>query len=292
MKKIIALGFFDGVHLGHQALLKECCRLAKALNCETAAITFEDHPQSLFLESPPALINTVQDRHSLLRHYGIDHVYTFPVTQEVMSTNWAAFLEQLLEDGVAGFVCGKDFRFGCYGEGNAEKLEDFCRTRDLPCVIVQDQMLEGTRISSTYIRALLEAGEMERAVRFLGHPHILTGTVVPGRHLGRTIGIPTANLTLPEDVVQLRRGVYICRALLEGEIFPAVTNVGTRPTVGGTHVTVEPWLLDFDRDLYGKTLTLEFYSYLRPEIKFPSLEALREEIQKNALEVRKFFDKN
>lgn len=292
MKKIIALGFFDGVHLGHQALLKECCRLAKALNCETAAITFDAHPQSLFLENPPALINTAQDRRFLLLHYGIDHVYTFSATKEVMSTKWAAFLEQLLEDGAAGFVCGKDFRFGCRGEGNAERLEEFCRMRDMPCIIVQDQMLDGTRISSTHIRTLLEAGEMERAVRFLGHPHVLTGTVVPGRHLGRTIGIPTANLELPEEVVQLRRGVYVCRARLEEESFPAVTNVGTRPTVGGSHVTVEPWLLDFDRNLYGKTLTLEFYSYLRPEVKFPSLEALREEIQKNALEVRKFFDKN
>ena len=153
-------------------------------------------------------------------------------------------------------------------------------------------MLEGIRISSTHIRKLLEMGEMEQAVRFLGHPYILTGTVVPGRHLGRTIGIPTANLMLPEDMVRLCRGVYICRARLEEEEYPAVTNVGIRPTVGGTHVTVEPWLLDFEGDLYGKTLTLEFYSYLRPEMTFPSLEALREEIQENALEVRKFFDKN
>ena len=291
-ERIFALGFFDGVHLGHQALLRECCRLADEQEVQPAAITFDNHPQTLFSKNPPPLINTWQDRQTLLRSYGIGPIYKYPVTKEVMSMSWQDFLAELLESGAVGFVCGNDFRFGHQGEGTAEKLKIFCEERDLPCTIVPEQTVDGIRVSSTYIRQLIEAGEMAQAVKFLGHPHILTGTVVSGRHLGRTIGIPTANLALPEALLVPKFGVYACLAVIGGRKYPAVANIGTRPTGGGHHVTVEPWILDFEGDLYGQELTLEFYKFLRPEKKFPSLEALREEIQKNKAETLKFFGKN
>ena len=291
MNRIFALGFFDGVHLGHQALLAECCRLAAENNCETAAITFETHPQSPFTKNPPRQINTLQDRNMLLLRYGIDRVYAFPATEDVMSTEWEAFLELLLTYGGAGFVCGEDFRFGRGGEGNVEKLRQFCRERQLPCSIVPEQLLDGMRIASTHIRSLLEEGNMEEANRFLGHPHVLSGEVTTGRKLGRTLGIPTANLLIPEGVVCPKHGVYACKAVVEGSEYLAVTNVGNRPTVGGHRVTVEPWLLDFDGDLYGKHLLLEFHSFLRAEKKFDSLEILKAEIQENARQTRKFFEK-
>ena len=131
---------------------------------------------------------------------------------------------------------------------------------------------------------------MEEAETFLGHPHILSGTVVSGRRIGRNLGIPTANLSLPAGTVNLPHGVYACRVWAEGESHIAVTNIGSRPTVGGHHVTVEPWLLDFEGDLYGKELTLEFYEFLRPEKKFSSLEELRQEILKNTEQVRRYFE--
>ena len=291
-KKIFALGFFDGVHLGHQALLKACRALAAERDCTTAAITFDAHPQSLFSPQPPQLLNTLADRIRLLKQYGMAEVVTLPVTQEVMGTPWERFLEALTEQGAVGFVCGSDFRFGHRGEGNAERLTRFCRERKLPCVIVEQQLLDGIRISSTHIRNLLTEGDMEGAVRMLGHPYVLTGQVVHGRALGRTIGIPTANLLLPEGVLCLHWGVYACRVITEGESFLAVTNVGTRPTVEGSHVTVEPWILDFAGDLYGKEMTLEFHAFLRPERKFGSLEDLPGEIQKNAAQTREFFKRN
>ena len=292
MNKIFALGFFDGVHLGHQALLRECCELAAGMSAQPCAITFQQHPQSLFTENPPKLINTHADRQRLLKQFGIKNVFSYPVTRAVMGMPWETFLEELVTCGAAGFVCGCDFRFGNRGEGNAEKLKEFCRERNLACSIVADQTIDGIRVSSTYIRDLLEKGEMEQAVRFLGHPHVLTGEVVTGRKIGRTIGIPTANLSGPKDVVQLRHGVYACKATVEGKTYLAVTNVGNRPTVGGHVVTVEPWLLDFKGDLYGKTLTLELYSFLRPERKFNSLEELKAEIQKNAEQTREIFEKS
>ncbi len=288
-KKIFALGFFDGVHLGHQALLKECAALAECLGCETAAITFDRHPKALFSEELPALISTETDRRNLLKHFGIAHVHVLPVTREVMGMVWTDFLESLLKAGAAGFVCGDDFRFGFRGEGNSEKLKIFCRERNLPLVIVPEQSLEGIRVSSTYIRRQLEAGDMATAVKFLGHPYILTGTVVPGKQLGRRLGIPTANLRLPEGLVVPKFGVYACRVLVDGVYYPAVTNIGTRPTVEGQGITIEPWILDYSGDLYGRDITLEFHYFLRPEQKFDSLEELKAEIHRNAEQTRAYL---
>lgn len=285
-QKIFALGFFDGVHLGHQALLRECFRLAAELNAQPAAITFDRHPQALFTPTPPALINTNTDRDALLRRFGIRHIHRLPVTSDVMSTPWQIFLTHLFAEGAVGFVCGDDFRFGHKGEGNGEKLTNFCAEKGLPCVIVAEQSMDGVRISSSHIRKLIEDGDTETAAKFMGHPHILSGEVVPGRQLGRTLGIPTANLRLPADVVCPRFGVYACRAWVDGKSYPAVTNVGVRPTVSGEGITVEPWILDFDGDLYGKRIALEFHQFLRPEQKFGSLEELKAEILKNAEETR------
>ncbi len=288
-KRIFALGFFDGVHLGHQALLKCCRELADQLNMGTAAITFENHPQSLFVCEAPPLLSTAADRRDLLGQYGMDHIYEFPVTKEVMGKPWDVFLEELLAFGAAGFVCGYDFRFGHRGEGNAEKLTQFCQERGMPCIVLPEQDLDGIRISSTYIRRQLETGDMATAVRFLGHPYILTGKVVKGHQLGRKLGFPTANLRLPENLVIPRFGVYACVARVDGKRYPAVTNVGTRPTVSGIGITVEPWILDYSGDLYGQEITLEFYRFLRPEQKFDSLEDLQREIFRNADQTREIL---
>lgn len=286
---IYALGFFDGVHLGHQALLGAVKALAPE-GCR-GVVTFSGHPDTLVLGQTPELINTPEDREHLLREFGMDRVVTLPFDKKMQSTPWEDFLEELRESyGAGGFVCGEDFCFGARGAGTAAMLRTFCRQRGLPCTVVPEQDMDGQRVSSTYIRALLTRGDMERAVRFLGHPHVLTGTVVSGRHLGRTLGIPTANLHLPEGVLVPRFGVYACRALAEGEAYPAVTNVGIRPTVGGHHVTVEPWLLDYSGDLYGKEITLEFLKFLRPERKFDSLEELKAAILENAEQTREVLN--
>lgn len=290
-KKIFALGFFDGVHLGHQALLRQCVALAREQGCQTAAITFDRHPQSAFKKDPPVLISTRQDRQLLLSGYGMDQVLVLPVTDKVMSTDWRTFLEELLEQGAAGFVCGDDFRFGARGEGSSQKLARFCRERGVPCVIVPEQTVEGIRVSSTYIRRQIETGDMATAVKFLGHPLTLTGEVVPGKQLGRRLGVPTANLRLPAGLAKPKFGVYICRALVDGIWHPAVTNVGTRPTVAGEGITVEPWLLDYRGDLYGRKITLEFHYFLRPEQKFENLEALKAQIHADAEETRAYFNK-
>ena len=291
MKTVFALGVFDGVHLGHQMLLTACAHLAQRSGCAAGVVTFSEHPDTLVLGETPLLINTVAQRQRLLMGYGISQIKVLPFDKNLMNMPWQDFLAQLMEEGAAGFVCGEDFRFGYRGQGNARLLADFCRERELPFAVVPAQRMDGIEVSSTHIRKLLEIGEMEQAVRFLGHPHFLDGTVVAGQQLGRTIGVPTANLHLPEGVVVPRFGVYACKAIAQGKEYLAVTNIGTRPTVQGQGITVEAWLLDFEGDLYGKSLTLLFYAFLRPEEKFSCLEQLQTRIQKDARQVREFFEK-
>lgn len=289
---IFALGFFDGVHLGHQALLKACRELASELGCKAGVVTFVGHPDELVTGKKTMLINTYQDRRRLLKNYGMDTVVELPFDEKLMTMPWQDFYQMLRREyNAVGLVCGEDFRFGFRGQGNAQLLKQTCAADGIPCAVIPQQNLNGITVSSTHIRGLLFQGKIEEAERFLGHKHIFTGTVVKGQQLGRRLGTPTANLRLPQELLCLPFGVYICRAKGEGIDCPAVTNIGIRPTVSGENVTVEPWLLDYEGDLYGKDLTLEFYHYLRPERKFPSLAELQEEILKNGEQTRKFFEK-
>ncbi len=291
-KFIFALGYFDGVHIGHRALLQQCRKMADELGICAGVVTFGAHPDTLVRHMTPVLINSPRDRELLLRErFHMDHVVTLPFDEQMMAMPWEDFLRMLLERyDAAGFVCGDDFRFGFRGKGNAQILETYCRERDLPCAVVPEQTLDGIRVSSTYIRSQIETGDMATAVRFLGHPHILRGTVVHGKALGRKLGVPTANLRLIPGIAVPRFGVYACRCIIDGVGHPAVTNVGTRPTVEGQSVTVEPWILDYEGDLYGREITLEFYYFIRPEKRFPSLEALKAEIHRNARETREYLN--
>lgn len=295
-KCVYALGFFDGVHLGHAALLRECRELADELSCEAGVVTFSAHPDALVFGAAPGLINTLRDRDTLLRElYHMDKVISLPFDREMMQCPWQDFFRRLLEEyGAAGLVCGEDFRFGSGGKGNCDILLEACREAEIPCIVVPQVKLGGISVSSTHIRNLLEMGLVEHAIYFLGHPHILTGPVVPGHQLGRRLGFPTANLLLPEELVVPKFGVYACRCIVDGKTYSAVTNVGTRPTVDGVGITVESWILDYTGDLYGREITLEMYKFLRPELKFPNLGELQQAIRVDAektKEILSFYDR-
>lgn len=290
-KTIYALGYFDGVHLGHASLLTACRELADELGCKAGVVTFSNHPDALVLGTAPGLINTNYDRERLLRErFQMDTVITLPFDRKLMNSSWQDFFHMLLETYQAGgLVCGEDFHFGRKGQGSAEKLLTACREAGIPCIVAPQLRLDGIPVSSTYIRDLVEMGMMEQAVRFLGHPHILSGKVVHGHQLGRRLGIPTANLMLPKELAVPKFGVYACRCVIDGAHYSAVTNIGTRPTVAGIGITVEPWILDYQGDLYGREITLEFYRFLRPELRFSSLEALQQAIRRDAEQTKEIL---
>ena len=293
-KRVIALGFFDGVHLGHGALLRRVGERSSELGAVPAAVTFDTHPENRILHNSMPLLSSPADRADLMRrYYGIRDVIVAHFDERMMRLPWRDFITEYLvkEHGAVHLVAGHDFHFGYKGEGNPQRLRETCRELGVGCDIIPKVERDGITISSTYIRTLVAQGEMERAMEFLGHPHTLTNTVARGKHLGSTLGFPTVNLQFPAGVLIPAHGVYACKVCFEnGESHMAVTNVGTRPTVDdGDRVNVEGFILDFQGDLYGKNVRMEFYHRLRGEQKFPSLEALREEVMRNARETRAYF---
>ena len=293
-ERVIALGFFDGVHLGHGALLRRAAEEAKKRGCESAVFTFDRPPKEVITGIPCPLINSPEDRAELVKRlYGIDEMIMVPFDDEMRTTPWDRFVTDILVGryGAVHLVAGHDHHFGHRNQGSPELLKEKCAELGLGCDIIPAVTLDGVTVSSTHIRKLLEEGDVETARAFLGHPHVLTQTVGHGRQLGRTIGIPTANLVAPPHVLLPKRGVYAAKITLpDGRAFGGVTNVGVRPTVNnGQDVTVEPWILDFDGDLYGQAIRVEFFQRLRDERKFESLEALRSQIETDAVKTREAY---
>lgn len=208
MQSVIALGFFDGVHLGHGDLLSKTVALAAQTGRRALALSFDRSPGK-----DGRLLSTVADRVRLMRaYYGIDGVVVLPFTEAFMRQAWDAFLENLVRDyEAAHLVCGWDYRFGFRGEGNAERLQTWCAAHGLGCKVAAPRVIDGITVSSTHLKALIEAGDVETAARFYGHPHRLSGVVQPGKRLGHTLGFPTANLLPPTELVLPRDGVYAVR---------------------------------------------------------------------------------
>ncbi len=293
-KRVIALGFFDGVHNGHGALMRRTYEVAQQLGAVPSAFTFDPHPQNVIFGRPTPLLTSPEDRADLMRqYYGIEDVIVEPFTVERMKQPWKDFVEQTLvrDLGAVHLVCGHDYHFGYKGEGNPQRLRELCAELGIGCDVIEKVEQEGITVSSTYIRTLVAQGEIERANEFLGHPYTLSDQVSHGKKLGTTLGFPTVNLKLKEHVMPPAKGVYATKVILEnGDVHPAVTNVGTRPTVDdGDQLTIEGFILDFHGDLYGQKIRMEFYKYLREEKKFPSFDALKAEIAHNVEQTREYF---
>ena len=292
-KRAIALGFFDGVHLGHAALLRRTKERAAEEGLLPSVLSFDVHPDNLVRGGEVPLINSAIGREELIRRlFGIDNVVFIHFNQRVMHMPWQEFADSVMDElRAARIVVGHDFRFGWRGEGTAERLRDYCAERGVGVDVIPPVMLDGRVVSSTWIRELIAAGEIREANRLLGHPHSLSDTVHSGYHLGTKLGTPTINMFFPEGVLVPRHGVYAARVFLGGgESHIAVTNVGVRPTVSEEgRVSVESHLLDYEGNLYGRQARVEFYEFLRPEQRFDSFEALSEQIRLDAEHARAWF---
>ena len=296
IKRVVAIGFFDGVHIGHAALLERTKQRALESGAIPSVVSFDVHPDNLVFGGEVKLINSALGREDLIRRlFGIDNVVFLHFNRHMMTMPWEEFIRSLREElNISHVVVGYDFCFGYKGEGTAEKLQEYCAEHGLGCDVIPPVMLDGRTVSSSYIRGLIEDGEMEQARRYLGHPHILTDTVHSGYHLGTKLGAPTINMVFPEGVLVPRHGVYATRVCLEdGASYSAVTNVGVRPTTGSSNaVSVESHLLDYSGNLYGRQARVEFYAFLRGEQKFSSFEELSEQIARDAENAREYFEKN
>ena len=292
VKRVIALGFFDGVHIGHGALLSRAKALAAEYGAAAAAFSFARPPKEVILGRPIPLLSTPEERESLMRSlYHIDEVIFAPFDEKMQHTSWQDFIRMLRCDyGAVHLVAGHDFRFGYKNEGDGEKLTAECRRLGMGCDIIPAVTLDGIIVSSTHIRSLLENGEIESAVRFLGHPHLITGTVCHGRGVGHELGTPTVNFALRPNRALPKNGVYAAYVTLsDTRRYGALTNIGTRPSFGGGERLIETHLIGFDGALYGETLSLQLFAYLREERCFPSAEALQAQIALDLERAKQLF---
>lgn len=295
VRRVIALGFFDGVHIGHQALMKKTVERAREYGVRPSVISFDTHPDTFVHGVEVPLLGSVADRKDLItRIGGIDDIIMIHFDRKFMQTRWDDFLESVKNElGAVHLVMGRDFCCGWRGEGTAERIAAWCAENGLGSDTVDEVYVDGVVVSSTYIRGLVMDGDMERATKYLGHPHTLTDTVGYGYKIGRSIGAPTINTRIPEGVIVPKHGVYATRVWLPGGSKPAVTNVGVRPTFDNDdRLTVESNILDFDGNLYGSQVRLEFLSFLREETRFPSPAALGQQIQRDIAASRAYFSEH
>jgi riboflavin kinase / FMN adenylyltransferase len=274
----VTIGVFDGVHQGHQALLTA----AKASGLPVVALTFDPHPAALLSPArTPKLLGSLSERVALLKEYGADRVEVIAFDAAFAALTPEEFIAQVLLPQLPGvIVVGEDFRFGCARHGSLGTL----RAAGLKVEAVPGFFIEGTPVRSTVIRQMLSGGQIADATRLLGRPYLLSGEVVHGRKLGRTIGYPTANLSPDLRVLIPAAGVYAGHASLsDGRVYRAAISVGNNPTVTENGpLTVEAFLLDgFDEEIYGQELTLSFVHFLRGTVKFDGLPALLEQMKKD-----------
>ena len=291
-KKVIALGFFDGVHLGHQPLLQKVAERSRQLDMTPAVFTFDRSPREFVTGIPVPLLTTAEERRQrVMDLFAIGDVIIAPFDREMMTMPWEDFVLMLARKYQAGWlVAGHDFRFGHQNTGTPALLAEKAAQLGMGCDIIPAVTLDGITVSSSHIRKLLEQGNVDQAARFLGNPFSIQGSVLHGKGLGSRIGTPTVNLIPPANRLIPARGVYVTRVWVDGQVFPAITNVGVRPTVdtdGG--ITVESHILGQSLHLYGKDCRVEFLKMLRSEKKFGSLNELQAQIAEDTRQAQEYF---
>lgn len=275
-KLSLALGFFDGVHLGHRAVIENAVNFAKANGNKSAVITFSNHPCCYLKNISPEYINTRQERENRIKALGIDYLYELDFG-ELSNFSAEEYLRNILVKNFSpiSISTGWNHYFGFKKSGNVKFLHANEAKYNYKYFELPPQKIDNEIISSTTIRRYLASGEIKKANAMLGYNFSITGEIVSGNQIGRTIGFPTANIIYPEDIVKLPHGVYS----VETNYGKGIANYGTRPTINGTDTLLEVNIIDFNKNIYGETLIVKFNKMIRPERKFQSLDALKKQIQ-------------
>jgi riboflavin kinase/FMN adenylyltransferase len=289
----LAIGVFDGVHLGHQSVISTSTRHARSANGTPVVITFDPHPLKVLRpQNAPHLLTATQHKIALIRDLGVEHLLVIPFDKNFAATPPENFIERLVMDSnPLGEICvGHEWSFGKDRRGNLDLLEKLGAQFDFHVVAIPPVKVDGAVVSSTAIRRAVEKGDLATAAAMLGRDYTILGTVVAGGKIGKKLGYPTANLSAHSEQFP-PNGVYFAEATLDGALYPGVVNLGYRPTVssGKPERVLEIYLLDFDRDIYGKDVEVRFIRYLRPEQKFDSLEALVRQIERDVRQARELL---
>jgi riboflavin kinase / FMN adenylyltransferase len=286
----LAIGVFDGVHLGHQAVISTSAEHAQAANGTPVVVTFDPHPEKILRpEGAPHLLTATRHKIALIRDLGVEHLLIITFDKQFAATEPENFVQQLVKHSkpLREICVGHKWSFGKNRRGNLELLKKLGAEFDFNVVGIPPVTVNGELVSSTAIRQAIEVGDLRKAAALLGREYMILGTVVSGDNLGKKIGFPTANLSAHNEQFP-PNGVYFAESKLDGVVYPGVVNLGYRPTVstGRSERILEIHLFDFEREIYGKNLEVRFIRYLRPEKKFESIEALARQIEADVKQAR------
>lgn len=278
-KSAVALGKFDGIHLGHQAILEEL-KKEKSEDTKTVVITFSVSPEAVLSDKKLKYIMTDKEKQEYFEHSGVDYLIDIKLNKEFLNISAQEFVEKYLSEklGAVKVVCGRNFRFGRDRQGTVDFLCDIGRNFGFETKMVDYVTIGKKQISSTYIREEILKGNMELVNKMLGHKYSVTGIVEHGRELGRTISFPTVNIQPPPDKILPPNGVYVSECAISGKSMAAVTNLGIKPTVGGQRIGIETNIFDYSGNLYGQEVTVRFLKFLREEKRFENVYELQKQI--------------
>ena len=297
-KPVITIGTFDGVHLGHRKIISRLQDIARSIQGESVIFTFDPHPRKVVDpgETSLRLLTTLEEKIQLFSESGIDHLVIYSFTPEFAQLSYGQFVEQILVNQIHTeyLVVGYDHKFGKNREGDFEFLKNCAEKFNFHVEKLDVLLMNESNISSTKIREAIQHGDFETANTFLGYPFTLNGTVVEGQQLGRKTQFPTANVEASDpDKIIPGYGVYAVKVKVQNQIFTGMLNIGSRPTINqnADHRSIEVYILDFDRDIYGESIEIRFFGKLRQEQKFDSLDALKEQLAKDKNDTISFFRK-
>ncbi|MBW3520145.1 bifunctional riboflavin kinase/FAD synthetase [Flavobacterium sp. NKUCC04_CG] len=292
-KTIVTLGTFDGVHLGHQMIIRKLVTASKLLGGESLVLTFFPHPRMVLKQDDSIkLLNTMEEKIALLERYGLDNLVIHTFDKDFSQLSAEAFVSEVLvkQFNVGKIIIGYDHRFGKNRTADIHDLRMFGLKYDFEVEEISAQEIDHVSISSTKIRKALEVGDVSMANEYLGYDYTFSGTVVSGKKLGRTIGYPTANIQIPENYKLVpKNGIYIVSSVLDGSVVHGMMSVGVNPTFKNHPYTIEVNFLDWEGDLYGKAVCISIHDRIRDEERFDQLDLLIEKIQQDELITRKYF---
>ncbi len=291
----VALGCFDGVHIGHRAVITEAVNAAKVLGVLACVCTFDMPPKNYFSYGSAPALTSVSEKAGFAQELGVDVFLSFPFDEKISELSPREFFKNILVDklGAAHIVCGFNYRFGKGAEGDINVLSELCHEFGITLSCILPVYYGNTLVSSSLIRKKLEEGALKDAENYLGHTFSTVGQIRDGKHLARTWGFPTINQVFEENCLVPRHGVYLSRLTIENNSrYFGITNVGVRPTVGIRSLCAETHIFGFDGNLYGKTVRIEFLQFIRPEKKFSSVEELSAQIKSDIEEAKKLINQN
>lgn len=293
---VATIGTFDGVHYGHQKIIKRLCELAKATGGESVILTFFPHPRMIIdpENQDLKLINTINEKAKILEELGVDHLIITPFTRDFSNLSPAEYIKNILVDtiGIKQLIVGYDHRFGKDRKGGMQELELHSKEFDYQIEEIAEQDIDDVAVSSTKIRTALLHGEVALAAGYLGRHFSLHGRVIKGDKIGRTIGFPTANLFIEETYKLIPSdGIYAVTVSMAGESYRGMAYIGQRPTINGMTRNIEVNIFDFNKEIYGQDITMTFLEFLRHDVKFTGLETLKIQLQKDKDDTLAYFNK-